>query len=70
MRGCFFSEKDSTVTADLAVKALSNPSLVHIFGNTTLEFPLTIEYAERYKTSNPKAIFKVAKNNETGFYKT
>ncbi len=66
----FSGGKDSTVTADLAVKALSNPSLVHIFGNTTLEFPLTIEYAERYKTSNPKAIFKVAKNNEQDFYKT
>lgn len=40
----FSGGKDSTVTADLAVKALSNPSLVHIFGNTTLEFPSTIEY--------------------------
>ena len=28
--------KDSTVTADVVVKALSNPSLVHIFGNTTI----------------------------------
>ena len=38
----FSGGKDSTVTADLAVKALSNPSLVHIFGDTTLEFPSTI----------------------------
>lgn len=35
----FSGGKDSTVTADLVVKALSDPSLVHIFGNTTLEFP-------------------------------
>ena len=31
----FSGGKDSTVTADLVQKALSNPSLVHIFGNTT-----------------------------------
>ena len=38
----FSGGKDSTVTADVVIKALSNPSLVHIFGNTTLEFPTTI----------------------------
>lgn len=64
----FSGGKDSTVTADLVVKALSDPSLVHIFGNTTLEFPFTIEYAERFKKNNPKAIFKVAKNKEHNFY--
>lgn len=64
----FSGGKDSTVTADLVVKALSDPSLVHIFGNTTLEFPYTIEYAERFKKNNPKAIFKVAKNKEQNFY--
>lgn len=65
----FSGGKDSTVTADLAVKSLSDPSLVHIFGNTTLEFPCTIEYAERFRKNNPKAIFKVAKNKEQDFYK-
>jgi len=65
----FSGGKDSTVTADLTVKALGDPSLVHIFGNTTLEFPLTIEYAERFRKANPKAIFKVAINREQDFYK-
>ena len=37
----FSGGKDSTATADVVIKALGNPSLVHIFGNTTLEFPLT-----------------------------
>lgn len=64
----FSGGKDSTVTADLAVRALSNPSLVHIFGDTTLEFPLTIEYANRFRENNPKAIFKVAKNKEQNFH--
>ncbi|MCH3955351.1 MAG: phosphoadenosine phosphosulfate reductase family protein [Eubacterium sp.] len=63
----FSGGKDSTVTADLAIKALSDPSLVHIFGNTTLEFPLTIEYAKRYRKNHPQAIFKVAKNYEQNF---
>lgn len=65
----FSGGKDSTVTADLTVKALSDPSIVHIFGNTTLEFPLTIEYAERYRISNPKCIFKTAINREQNFFK-
>lgn len=64
----FSGGKDSTVTADLAIKALSDPSLVHIFGNTTLEFPLTIEYARRYRKNHPQAIFKVAKNYEQDFH--
>lgn len=63
----FSDGKDSTVTADLAVKALSEPSLVHIFGNTTLEFPSTIEYAERFRKNNPKAIFRIAMNREQDF---
>lgn len=63
----FSGGKDSTVTADLVTKALQNPSLVHIFGNTTLEFPLTIEYANRFRDNHPLAIFKTAKNNEQDF---
>lgn len=64
----FSGGKDSTVTADLVVRALSNPSIVHIFGNTTLEFPLTIEYLKRFRMNNPKAILKIAKNKEQDFY--
>lgn len=64
----FSGGKDSTVTADVVTKALSNPSLVHIFGNTTLEFPTTIEYANRYREDHPLAIFQIAKNDEQVFY--
>ena len=64
----FSGGKDSTVTADVTIKALSNPSLVHIFGNTTLEFPYTTAYAERYRNAHPMAIFQVAKNEEQVFY--
>lgn len=64
----FSGGKDSTVSADLAVKALSNPSLVHIFGDTTLEFPSTIEYAKRFREANSNAIFQIAKNEDQNFY--
>ena len=63
----FSGGKDSTATADLVIKSLSNPSVVHIFGDTTLEFPSTIEYAKRYRDDHPYAIFKVARNNEQNF---
>lgn len=63
----FSGGKDSTVTADLAVKGLSNPSLVHIFGNTTLEFPSTTEYAYRFRDEHPQAIFQIAQNYEQVF---
>ncbi len=65
----FSGGKDSSVVADLVVRALSNPSLVHIFGDTTLEFPLTMEYTERFRKNNPKCILKTAKNKEQDFYK-
>lgn len=64
----FSGGKDSTVTADVVVKALSNPNLVHIFGNTTLEFPSTVAYAERYRENHPQSIFLFAKNDEQVFY--
>ena len=63
----FSGGKDSTVTADVVIKSLSNPNLVHIFGDTTLEFPYTIEYANRYRKAHPHAIFKIAKNYEQDF---
>ena len=63
----FSGGKDSTVTTDLVTKAIGNPSLVHIFGNTTLEFPTTISYAERFRRDHPYAIFETAVNDEQDF---
>lgn len=64
----FSGGKDSTVVADLVVRALSNPGLVHIFGDTTLEFPLTYDYIERFRLNNPKIILKKSKNRDQYFY--
>lgn len=64
----FSGGKDSTATADIVIKALSNPELTHIFGDTTLEFPSTIEYARRYRSNNGITNFWIAKNIEQDFY--
>lgn len=64
----FSGGKDSTVTADLAVRALGDPGLVHIFGNTTLEFPLTLDYVRRFRRNQPHMIFKTAVNKDQEFY--
>lgn len=64
----FSGGKDSTCTEDLTVRALSNPSIVHVFGNTTLEFPITLEYVNRFKKNNPRSIFKIAQNTEQEFF--
>ena len=64
----FSGGKDSTATADVVVKALGNPYITHLFGNTTLEFPYTTEYAERYRKNHPLAEFRIAKNTDQNFY--
>ncbi|WP_350344593.1 phosphoadenosine phosphosulfate reductase family protein [Proteinivorax tanatarense] len=64
----FSGGKDSTVVSDLVIKALGNPQVYHIFGNTTLEFPLTIEYKDRFRKENPMTVMREAKNREKDFY--
>lgn len=64
----FSGGKDSSVVQDLVVKALSNPSIIHIFGDTTLEFPTTIEYVKRFKNNNKLTPILIAKNKEKNFY--
>ena len=63
----FSGGKDSTVVADLVIKALGNPNLVHIFGDTTLEFPSTLQYIERYRQNHLQAIFHIVKNYDQNF---
>lgn len=63
----FSGGKDSTVTADLVVRATGDPSVVHVFGDTTLEFPSTYEYVKRFRSNHPRAIFRIARNSEQNF---
>lgn len=64
----FSGGKDSTVVSDLVMRALGNPSVIHVFGDTTLEFPSTEEYAKRFKESHRKTPFLSARNKEKNFY--
>lgn len=64
----FSGGKDSTVTADLVTRALSNPKILHIFGDTTLEFePYTYEYIKRFKMAHKQTPVVTAKNKEKNF---
>ena len=64
----FSGGKDSTVVSDLVRKATGNPSIIHIFGNTTLEFPQTYEYVERFRVTNKRTPMLRAENKEQDFF--
>lgn len=65
----FSGGKDSTVCADLVIKSLGQPSILHVFCNTTLEYPYTLKYIERLKLKNNKLVLKTIQNKEHDFYK-
>lgn len=64
----FSGGKDSTVTSHLVTTALSNPSIIHIFGNTTIELPDTIEYVNRFKRTNRKTPLLTSMNEQQDFF--
>ncbi len=64
----FSGGKDSTVTSDLVIRALGNPSIIHLYGDTTLEFPESERYVKRFRENNRKTPFLVSRNNEKNFY--
>lgn len=63
----FSGGKDSTAVSHLVRKALNNPSILHIFGDTTLELPKTYEYVEQFKEDNPMTPFLDERNEENNF---
>ena len=63
----FSGGKDSTVTSDLVMKALSTPRILHIFGDTTLEFPETMKYMEEFKKEHPKTPLISSRNKDKDF---
>ncbi len=65
----FSGGKDSTVTSHLVNTALGTNSVLHVFGDTTLEFPYTLEYKKRF-SHNPESQgvrIITAKNREKNF---
>ena len=65
----FSGGKDSTVTSHLVNKALGTNKILHIFGDTTLEFPYTLEYKKRFNRNDESRGVRVltAKNREKNF---
>lgn len=63
----FSGGKDSTVVSDLVIKSLGNPKILHIFGDTTLEFPETMEYVERYKKGHRETPILSSRNKDKDF---
>lgn len=64
----FSGGKDSTVVSSLVMRALSNEQILHIYGDTTLEFPETKDYVARFKKAHPKTPVLISKNKDKDFY--
>lgn len=67
----FSGGKDSTVTSHIVNRAFGTNKVLHVFGDTTLEFPYTLEYKKRFN-KNPESQgvrILTAKNREKNFEK-
>lgn len=65
----FSGGKDSTVTSHLVNRALGTNKVLHVFGDTTLEFPYTLEYKKRFNKNEESQGVRIltAKNREKNF---
>ncbi len=65
----FSGGKDSTVTSHIVNRALGTNRVLHVFGDTTLEFPYTLEYKKRFSKNEESQGVRVitAKNREKDF---
>lgn len=65
----FSGGKDSTVTSHIVNKALGTNRVLHVFGDTTLEFPYTLEYKKRFRINKESQGVRIltAKNREKNF---
>lgn len=63
----FSGGKDSTVVSSLVMKALGREDIIHIYGDTTLEYPTTEVYLKRFRNEHRQTPMLVAKNKEQDF---
>lgn len=63
----FSGGKDSAVVSHMVTKATNNQSILHLFGDTTLELPLTYQYIKEFKEKNPATPFFEERNDENDF---
>lgn len=62
----FSGGKDSTVVSSLVMRALG-PEVLHLYGDTTLEFPETYDYVKRFKESHPRTLILSSRNKDKDF---
>lgn len=63
----FSGGKDSAVTSNLVMNALGTNSIIHIYGDTTLEYPETGIYIQKFKKFYPTTPLLIAKNKDQDF---
>jgi len=63
----FSGGKDSTVTSDLVLNSLFGKKVIHIYGDTTLEYPTSELYIKRFRKSHPNVPLLTAKNKDQDF---
>lgn len=63
----FSGGKDSTVTSDIVMRALGKEDIIHVYGDTTLEYPTTEPYIKRFRERHKRTPMLVAKNKEQDF---
>lgn len=59
----FSGGKDSTVVSDLVRRNYASQSILHVFGDTTLELEETSLYVTRFKQQNPTTPFLIPKSD-------
>lgn len=65
----FSGGKDSTVVSRIVRDALQDESIIHFFGDTTLEFPATHDYVEKtFRSENPFTPM-IPSESDKNFYK-
>ena len=62
----FSGGKDSTVVSSLVLNALGK-NIIHIYGDTTLEYPTSLEYLTRFRKEHRQVPILVAKNKDQDF---
>lgn len=62
----FSGGKDSTVVSSLVLNAL-NRNIIHIYGDTTLEYYTSLEYIKRFRENNSNIPVLTAKNKDQDF---
>ncbi len=63
----FSGGKDSTVVSDLVLRALGTQQILHIYGDTTLEFPQSTDYIKRFRKEHPKTPLVTSRNEDKNF---